>query len=398
MILNRRDFSLALGGVLGFGLAPNMANAASFSSFIASLAPQAAANGIGKARFVALTTGLEPDAKVIGLSKKQSEFSRPFWDYIESAASGARIAAGLGALRQHRPTLEAVAKAYGVDDGVIAGIWGMESNFGASQGDRDVLRSVASLAFAGYRRDFYIEQFIAALMIIEQGHVARDAMFGSWAGAMGQTQFMPASFLQYAADGDGDGRKDIWSNVTDALASAANHLKLDGWVSGLPWGFEVEVPEGFDWTYGDRMARHDFGVFAKLGLTRTNGRKMPRGAGGLFLPTGINGPAFLITDNFEVIRKYNTSDAYALGVGHLGDRLTGGRALAKPWPKQTPQLSNAEMLDIQKRLKARGLPQAKLDGKIGWQTRQGVQAIQRELGMVPDGHPTKAFHAALKSL
>jgi membrane-bound lytic murein transglycosylase B len=395
MLLDRRGFA---GAMIALAFVPSPGQAADFSAFVARLQLQAAANGISKARFAELTAGLEPDDKVIAQSKKQSEFSRPFWDYIESAASGARIAAGLAALKRHRGTLEAVSQSYQVGDGVIAGIWGMESNFGASQGDKDVLRSVASLAFAGYRRDFYIEQFIAALTIIEQGHIARNAMLGSWAGAMGQTQFMPASFLQYAADGDGDGRKNIWSSVADALASAANHLKLDGWIAGLPWGFEVSVPQDFDWAYGDRMARHDLAQFATLGVTRTNGRKMPRGAGGLFLPTGIDGPAFLITDNFEVIRKYNTSDAYALGVGHLGDRLTGGKGLAKPWPKNTPQLSNAELLDVQKRLKAKGLPQAKLDGKLGWQTRQGVQAVQRELGMVPDGHPTKPFHAALKSL
>jgi membrane-bound lytic murein transglycosylase B len=378
---------------------PIAAHGASFTDFLAAIAGEAQAAGVSAATVRRELAGLEPDAAVIAQSRKQSEFTRPFWDYIEGAVSAARLKQSVPAAFRGAQAFKFIERRLGVERHVVAGIWGMESNFGAATGDKDVLRSVASLAFSGYRDDFYRNETIAALRILEDGHIGRERMLGSWAGAMGQTQFIPSSFLTYAFDADGDGAKNIWTSIPDALASAANHLKLDGWIAGLPWGFEVLVSDGFDFAYGDRMTRHAFADLARAGLARPSGEAMPgSGAGSLFLPTGIRGPAFVITDNFEVIRKYNTSDAYALAVGLLGDRMFGAGPLAGRWPRTEKQLGAKELAELQRSLKAMGLPISKIDGKLGWQTRQGVQAVQRKLGEIPDGHPTARFMAALRRL
>ncbi|MGL4239884.1 MAG: lytic murein transglycosylase, partial [Beijerinckiaceae bacterium] len=327
----------------------------------------------------------------------QGEFQRPFWDYVNGAVSPARISAGKAAAGRAEGALTWVRSNLGVDRGVVMGIWGMESNFGAGMGSSDVLRSTASLAFQGTRGDFYRQQFVAALKILEGGHVTRQGLVGSWAGAMGQPQFIPTSFLKYAIDADGDGRKDIWRSTADALASAANHLKLDGWTSGLPSAFEVALPERFDWAYGDRTARHDFALLQRIGLRRPDGQPLPaRGQGGVFLPTGVNGPAFVVTDNFEVIRQYNTSDSYALAVGHLGDRIFGGPSIRRAWPTGERQLSTSEITELQRILQARGHQVGRIDGRIGQGTRKLVQIEQKRLGMVPDGHPSPAVLARLR--
>jgi membrane-bound lytic murein transglycosylase B len=373
---------------------PVLAQAADFQSFLRSLLPEARAAGIRADLFSSVIESLALDAAPASASASQGEFTRPFWSYVEGGVSAARLNTGKAAAQRAASDFAHVERSLGVDRQVVAGIWGMESNFGTAMGNRDVVRSTASLAFRGPRKDFYRQQFIAALRILQEGHAPREQLIGSWAGAMGQTQFMPASFLKYAVDADGDGRKNIWTSTRDALASAANHLKLDGWISGLPWGFEITLPQTFDWRYGDRNERHDFALWSRIGAVRADGRAMPaRGGAGLFLPTGINGPAFLITDNFEVIRNYNTSDAYALSVGHLGDRIFGAPSIKKAWPKNERQLNTAEITQLQQALARRGHPMGNIDGKIGKGTRKAVQAVQREFGMVPDGHPSPAVLA-----
>ncbi len=362
-----------------------------------SLRPESRAAGVSDATFQTAITGLSFDPGPVRSSGGQSEFTRPFWDYVNSAVSTGRISAGKAAAGRATNAFNWIRANLSVDRTVVAGIWGMESNFGAGMGASDVLRSTASLAFRQVRGDFYRKQFIAALKILDEGHVPRAGLVGSWAGAMGQPQFIPSSFLKYAVDADGDGRKDIWRSTMDALGSAANHLKVDGWISGLPWGFEVLLPARFDWDYGERTARHAFSQFTRLGVTRPGAQVMPAsGSGGLFLPTGVNGPTFLVTDNFEVIRQYNTSDSYALAVGHLGDRIFGGPAIFKPWPTAEPQLSNIEISELQRILQARGHAVGRIDGRIGQGTRKLVAIEQRKLGMVPDGHPSPAVLARLR--
>jgi membrane-bound lytic murein transglycosylase B len=396
-VLSRRQ-ALALS-VSGFAAFPAivLAQGADFAAFLEGLRPDARSAGVSAATFSSAIQGLEFDPAPVRSSGGQGEFTRPFWDYVNGAVSAARINAGKAAAGRGEGAFAWISANLGVERGVVAGIWGMESNFGTGMGSSDVLRSTASLAFRQVRGDFYRRQFVAALKILDEGHVPRTGLVGSWAGAMGQPQFIPTSFLTYAVDADGDGRKDIWRSTMDALGSAANHLKVDGWTTGLPAAFEVMLPDRFDWDYADRTARHDFGQLQRLGLRRPDGSALPaRGAGGIFLPTGVNGPAFVVTDNFEVIRQYNTSDSYALAVAHLGDRIFGGAAIRKPWPTSERQLSGPEISELQRLLAARGHSVGRIDGRIGQGTRKLVQVEQRRLGLVPDGHPNPAFLARLK--
>ncbi len=397
LLTRRRILALSAGGIASLASMKANAQSSDFQGFLRALRGEARAAGVSDITFASVIEGLTLDPGPVASSRRQSEFSRPFWDYVNGAVSAGRLSAGRAATQRAVADFAWIERNLGVGKQVVAGIWGLESGFGASTGDKDVLRSTASLAFSGTRADFYRKEFIAALKILEEGHIPRGRMLGSWAGAMGQTQFIPTSFLKYAVDADGDGRKDIWGSTRDALASAANHLKLDGWISGLPWGFEVVLPAQFDWTFGDRTARHPFSTWSKIGVRAATG-EMPRSGGaGLFLPAGINGPAFLITDNFEVIREYNTSDSYAVGVGHLGDRIFGGPAFQRPWPTKEPQLSNAEIAQLQRLLQAKGHPMGTIDGRIGKGTRKAVQAVQKGFGMVPDGHPSPAVLARLRS-
>ncbi len=392
--LTRRSLLIAASACAA---APALAQSGDFQAFLASIRPDARAAGVSDATFSAAIAGLAYDPGPSRASGGQREFSRPFWDYVNNAVAASRVSAGKAAAARAGGAFDWIEANLGVERAVVAGIWGMESNFGAGMGSSDVLRSTASLAFRQVRGDFYRREFVAALQILEEGHITRERLVGSWAGAMGQPQFLPSSFLKYAVDADGDGRKDIWRSAADALASAANHLRVDGWKSGLPWGFEVTLPEAFDWDYGDRQARHEFALLARAGVRRADGRPMGRGTGGVFLPTGINGPAFVVTDNFEVIRQYNTSDSYALAVGHLGDRIFGGGPIRKAWPTGERQLSNAEISELQRLLQARGHAVGRIDGRVGQGTRKLIQIEQKRLGLVPDGHPSPAFLARMRS-
>jgi membrane-bound lytic murein transglycosylase B len=393
-MLTRRSALAALGAT---ALAPAALAQEGFAAFLETLRPEARTAGVSMATFDRAIAGLAYDPGPARASGGQREFTRPFWEYVNGAVSAARINAGKAAAGRASSAFQWISANLGVERAVVAGIWGMESNFGAGMGSSDVIRSTASLAFQRVRGDFYRQQFVAALRILDEGHVTRDGLVGSWAGAMGQPQFIPTSFLKYAIDADGDGRKDIWRSTTDALASAANHLKVDGWRTGLPAAFEVTLPERFDWDYGERTARHEFATLQRIGLRRPDGSALPaRGTGGVFLPSGANGPAFIVTDNFEVIRQYNTSDSYALAVAHLGDRIFGAAPIRKAWPTGERQLSNTEISELQRLLQARGHQVGRIDGRIGQGTRRLVALEQRRLGMVPDGHPSPAVLARLR--
>ena len=340
--------------------------------------------------------GVTPDPSIIALTKKQSEFVKPIWSYLDSAISETRLQRGQAAAQNYASELAALERKYGVDKRVVLGVWGMETNFGSYTGDKDVIRSLATLAHARYRDDFFRDELLVALKILEEGHVERSAMRGSWAGAMGQTQFMPSSFMKYAVDGDGDGAKDIWGTIPDALASTANYLASFGWENGVPWGVEVTLPDGFD--LAKSGGQHEFSRWADNGITRANGSALPRkGKASLFLPAGIKGPALLITDNFKVIKRYNSSDAYALGVAHLGDRLGGGGPIRKAWPRADKRLSMAEAKEVQRRMLSLGYPMGKIDGRIGEQSREHIKTHQAKLGMPADGYPTPTFLTRLKA-
>ncbi len=362
-----------------------------FRSFVDGLWAEAKARGISRSVFDQAFSGLSPDSKVLALTRKQSEFSQPIWSYVAAAASPARVARGQEAARQWSAALDAIERSYGVPRTILLGIWGMETNFGAAKGSTDVIRALATLAAARYRGEFFRGELLVALDLLQAG-LSRADLTGSWAGAMGHTQFMPSSYVKYRADGDGDGVSDIWLSVADALASTANYLRQNGWQPGLPWGFEVELPEGFDF----RHHRHSFARWAELGVGRRNGEPMPRqGEATLFLPAGARGPAFLVTGNYDVIKSYNSSDAYALGVAHLGDLALGGPPIQARWPSDEPMLAKDHREELQKRLGALGFYSGEADGRFGSKTREAVRRFQLERGLIADGY---ASWAVLKEL
>jgi lytic murein transglycosylase len=365
-----------------------------FARYLEGLWPKAQARGVSRATFDLALQGVTPDPKIAAGTQKQSEFVQPIWAYLDSAVSAAKIRRGSEVARQWAVTLDAVEAFYGVPRSVVLAAWGMESGFGGYTGKTSVIRALATLAFSRHRGGYFERELIAALEMIEKDHVRPAEMLGSWAGAMGQTQFMPSSFLAYAADGDGDGKRDIWTSVPDVLASIANFLKEHGWKPGLPWGFEVALPEGFDYA----VHRRGFAEWAAAGVRRMDGAEMPRsGEGLLFLPAGARGPAFLLSENFFVIKAYNTSDSYALAVGHLGDRILGGPPVQGAWPRAEPMLGRDERVELQKRLAERGLLDGDADGRIGFKTRDAVRRFQLDRGLVPDGHADPGVLAALRA-
>ncbi|NIX77978.1 lytic murein transglycosylase [Microvirga terricola] len=367
---------------------------ASFQRFVQSLWPAAKARGVSRATFDEAFRGVEPDPKIIALTKKQSEFVRPIWEYIEGSISAQRLERGRDMAAQWSKTLDAVERTYGVPRSVVLGVWGMETNFGSFTGSIYVVRALATLAYTGYRGDFFKDELLIALQILEEDHIDRAKMLGSWAGAMGQTQFMPSSFMKYAVDGNRDGVRDIWGSVPDALASTANYLRQQGWQPGLPWGFEVTLPKGFDF----RNLRQSFASWSGLGVRRADGKAMQRsGEATLFLPGGAKGPAFLLTQNFDVIKTYNSSDAYAMGVAHLGDRVMGGPSIRGAWPKDEPMLDKDQRQELQKRLANLGLYEGEADGRLGSKTREAVRNFQLKRGLTPDGYADLATLRELRA-
>jgi len=356
-----------------------------FNAYVQRLWPEAAARGISRATFDAAFAGLSLDERVAATTRRQPEYNSAVGVYVNQMASAARIAGAARKAAEWSKTLDAVEQRYGVDRWIVLAIWGIETSFGASTGGFDVIRSLATLASIGYREAYFREELLAALAILQAGHVARDRMIGSWAGAMGQPQFMPSNFMSLAADFTGDGRKDIWGNVPDVLASIANYFRHWGWKPGLAWGYEVAIPHGFD----HRRSRATFSEWAALGVTRADGAALP-GAGDaiLLLPSGTAGPAFLVTENFSVIRRYNISDSFALAAGHLADRARGAAPIRAAWPTNDPQLSREQRMALQRRLQQLGHTVNDFEGRIDFDLRDSIRIEQARHGMVPDGHPT----------
>ncbi len=368
-----------------------------FAQFIVNLWSDAQNAGVSRATFDMAFQGVTPDASIVKLTKGQAEFNKPVWEYLSSATSADRIRRGQSKANEWSDTLGTVERRYGVDRKIILGIWGMETNYGSNTGGIYVIRALATLAYAKYRDNFFRDELLVALKILEEGHVERSNMKGSWAGAMGHTQFMPSSFMKYAVDFNGGGAKDIWTSEQDALASTANYMKSFGWKQGLIWGLEVELPQGFDFKLADRKVKRNFSQWASLGLKPAQDRNMPNGEAALFLPAGAKGAAFLITDNFNVIKKYNNSDSYALGVALLGDRIGGAEPVQGSWPKGSRSLTKLESMEVQKKLAALGYPIEKFDGKLGENSREAIRNFQLKNGMVADGYPSVEVLKALKS-
>ena len=388
MLISRR--TLVIGALLALpsGLAVAQ-SAPSFDGFLAALWKDAAAQGISRATFDAAFAGVTPDPRVLGAMARQPEYGEPFGAYVAGMVSANRIAVGLRKSTQWAAILQAVEKKFGVAAGIVVSIWGIESSFGDAPDHWDVFRSLATLAAERFQHPLFRNELLSALRILQDDHIPRQQFLGSWAGAMGQAQFLPSSFLKYAVDFDGDGRADIWTSVPDVLASIANYLQKWGWQPALPWGFEVDVPAGFDY----RVSRGSFAQWAERGLRRADGGRLPAAAGDaiLFFPSGAPGPAFLVTANFVVLKSYNNSDAYALAAATLADRLRGHPPSRSAWPVNDFQPSRAQRTALQRKLAELGYPVADFNGHLDFDLRDAVRKLQEQYGMVPDGHPSRAF-------
>lgn len=366
------------------------ATTAGFNRWVKGFYKRANASGITNATLNRAFDGVRYDPDVIKRDRNQSEFTKTLWEYLDSAASDTRVSNGRQALRDQARTLRLIEAKYGVDKEVVAAVWGLESAYGSYRGKTDIIEALATLAYDGRRGKFFEAQLIAALKILQSGDVAPRNMTGSWAGAMGHTQFIPTSYLAYAVDFTGDGKRDIWSdNPADALASTAAYLARHGWVKGQPWGVEVKLPAKFNYALANRKIQKMPSEWARLGVKDMSGQPVPNhGSASLLLPAGANGAAFLIFKNFSVIETYNTADAYVIGVGHLSDRLKGKPAIQAKWPRGDRALTFQERQEMQQRLTRAGFDTQGVDGKIGPLTIDAVRSYQRANGMAPDGYPS----------
>ncbi len=367
----------------------------SFAEWRANLRMEAIQQGISPLLFEQAFAGLTPDPQVIAADQSQPEFTRPVWEYLDSAVSSWRVARGKALLAEQAKTLHAIETRYKVDTSIVVAVWGMESGFGQNIGSKNVIRSLATLAYEGRRTDFWRDQLISALQILQNGDTSINGMLGSWAGAMGQTQFMPTTYLQYAVDFDGDGRRDIWKSSADALASAANYLSLSGWQHNQPWGLEVQLPtRGFDYAIADGVQTKTLNQWLALGISlrdKVDMRSLGQQSATLFLPSGHQGPAYLLLDNFRSILKYNNSTSYALAIGLLSNALKGQYRAPASWPKHERMLSRNERIELQTLLSRLGFDSGNPDGIIVVNSRQAVRDFQKKYGLPADGYPNDAL-------
>ncbi|MBB5054433.1 lytic murein transglycosylase [Afipia massiliensis] len=362
-------------------------SAANFDRCVAGFWPEAHRRGVSQASFQRFTADLSPDLRIMDLMDSQPEFTKAVWDYLDILVTDARLARGREVLAQHAATFAAVEKAYGVDRYIIAAIWGIESNYSTQGGDRSVLNSTATLACIGRRQGYFKDEFLAALEILHHGDLTPQQLRGSWAGAFGATQFMPTAFKRFAVDFDRDGKRNVVDDVPDIIASTAAKFKKDNWQQGQTWGYEVEVPQGFNYLHADRAKSYTIGQWEQLGVRRAGGKPFPRNSDKAFLlaPAGADGPGFLMLGNFRSIMRYNPSEAYALAIGHFADRLRGGGPFLQEWPRQERVLSRTERLELQQLLAQRGFYRGEPDGNLGGETRNALRSFQASIGAPADG-------------
>ena len=367
---------------------------ADFSSCVAALKADAAQKGVSRATLDAAFNGVTPDPKVLDFQKQQPEFTTPIWDYVAGLVDDERVADGKAAMAKNAAALARAEETYGVSRYMLAAIWGVESNFGTEMGERPLVQSLSTLACLGERASYFRSELMATLKIIDRGDIPADKLTGSWAGAFGQTQFMPSSYLRLAVAG-GDGRRDIVDSADAALASTANYFRKSGWRSGAPWGFEVRLPPGYSGPSG-RKARQSMSFWATRGLTRIDGRPLGAGDAGLFLPAGANGPAFLVTRNFDVVYSYNAAESYSLAACVLADRLAGGPGIVTPWPTDDPGLSRAGRRELQALLTKKGYDVGQPDGAIGAKTKAAIADFEQKQGMAVNGRASTKVLEALR--
>ncbi|MGB8814281.1 MAG: lytic murein transglycosylase [Paracoccaceae bacterium] len=369
-----------------------------FDAWVANFRPRAGAKGISAPTLDAAfrAAGFLPG--VIERDRNQTEFTRTLEDYLAIAASDERIAKGRAAMAQYGGVLSEIENRYGVESHVVAAVWGLESQYGARRGNVPVVSALATLAYDGRRGDFFEQQLIAALRILQNGDVTPGNMTGSWAGAMGHTQFIPTSYLGFAVDFRGDGRRDIWSDdPTDALASTAAYLAKSGWTRGQPWGVEVQLPSGFNTGQTGRGTSRSATDWEDLGVRAANGGTVPNhGAASILIPQGASGPAFMIFRNFTVITRYNNAESYVIGVGHLSDRLRGGPAIIGSFPPDAQGMNISQRQELQRLLTAAGFDTEGSDGVIGKKTQAAISAYQQSKGLPVTGQPSLELLALLR--
>ena len=380
-----------------------------FDKFVAALWPEAQAAGVSRPTFDRAFKGVTPDLSLPDLEIPgkprsatigQAEFVRPPQDYINRDQLARLATAGKSFMAQHQASLVRIEQAIGVERHVVMGIWGRETAYGTAKLPHYAIRVLATQAWVGRRKDMFRAELLAGLKLLQDGTITVEAMRSSWAGAMGLPQFMPSEIAQWAVDIDGDGRKNIWTSVPDALGSAANQLKGKGWTPGLPWGFEVTLAPGADCALEGPGDGRPLADWTRLGVKRANGQPFPEQhlsqPAYLMAPGGTHGPVFLVTENFKVIRAYNTSDLYAVFVGNLADRIAGGGDFATPW-RGIVQLPTREIEETQERLKTQGFDIDRIDGKIGSNTRKQIGLYQRKAGLPVDCWPSQATLARLRT-
>ncbi|MBF7683761.1 lytic murein transglycosylase [Acinetobacter sp. B5B] len=380
----------------------SVASDPSFNTCMAELKPSALRSGVSSEIFDRYTRNLIPDYSVLDKLNYQPEFSTPIWDYLSGLVDDERVSTGKQKLNQYQDVLRRVSAVYGVPAEMVVAVWGVESNFGDISGKYPLLQSLGTLSCNGRRQSYFRTEFFATLRILQRGDVTESQLKGSWAGAFGHTQFMPSTYERLAVDFDGDGRRDLVSSTNDALASTANFLKSAGWQTGMPWGFEVSVPNNIDLTGQSRRNKKPLSYWVTQGLTRIDGRPLRQEPlndatpAGLFMPAGAQGPKFLVFKNFDAIYSYNAAESYALAIAYLSDRLSGKPVIQTAWPTDDPGTSRAERREIQNNLLAKGYDIGQADGLIGDKTKQAIQKEQIKMGLPPTGRAGQVFLNAIR--
>lgn len=374
-----------------------------FQGCLANLRSSATASGVSGSTYDRYTQNLTPDYSVLSKLDYQPEFSTPIWDYLSGLVDDERVQQGRQMLAQHRDVLNRVAAAYGVPAETVVAVWGVESNFGNISGKYPLLQALGTLSCEGRRQSYFRGEFFATMRILQRGDLREDQLKGSWAGAFGHTQFMPSTYEELAVDFDGDGRRDLVSSTSDALASTANFLKKRGWQTGMPWGFEVKIPDGASVGGESRRNKKSLNSWVNRGFTRVDGTPIIQGnlsgssQAGLMMPAGENGPAFLVFKNFDAIYSYNAAESYALAIAHLSDRLQGKGTFQTAWPTNDAGTSRAERREIQNFLLKKGYAIGDADGLIGDKTRQAIQQEQSKLGLNPTGRAGQQILKAFRN-
>jgi membrane-bound lytic murein transglycosylase B len=383
-----RAFAIAVLTLVTGVVFPAAARERAFEIFIQEIKQEATKDGIDAAHLKALDA-LTPDPEVQRLAARQPEYVKPIWAYLTHMVTQERLSLGREQLKAREAFLDGLESKYGVPRGILIAIWGVETNYGGNKGSFSVLRSLATLGYEGKRADFGRQQLLYALRILQSGDVALADFKGSWAGAMGHTQFIPTTYADYAADGTSDGIKDIWTEPRDALASAAYYLKRMGWQHGLVWGFEVAVPDDFNFAEARIKNAKPVSYWTDKGV-RVNGDEIDEKLGdvSIFAPAGLRGPVFLLTKNFRVLLRYNTAPAYALAVGHLSQRFFGAAPFNRAWPNADRPLLPDEIAELQRRLRKAGYDTGDIDGVLGRQTIAAVRDYQKDRGLAADGFAT----------